>query len=242
MTITTLFFDLDDTLCDTQKADEKAIESLICHVKNYFNEYKLCQQFANRYLAGIYKTLSTKEKIKLLPIHNEEIFRIDLIKLIAEDLGCELSEKEASSIQRYFDQQRQHHLDFYPQIQQWLLSLRSKFKLVVITNGPVFSQKIKIEAVNLSAYVDHILIGGAEKEQKPAVSIFEKALLLSESNPSQVIHFGDKLETDVLGANRAGIHSVWISHGKNLVGDIKPKDILLHSQAMIDYVANFYQS
>jgi len=42
------------------------------------------------------------------------------------------------------------------------------------------------------------------------VSIFEKAMNLAKCEAHEAIHFGDKLSTDILGANNTGIASVWL--------------------------------
>jgi HAD superfamily hydrolase (TIGR01549 family) len=101
--------------------------------------------------------------------------------------------------------------EFFPGVKELLLELRGKYKLVVITNGPAFSQHPKLVKVSMKEYVDHIIVGGDEPEEKPCASIFEKALALVDASPSEVIHIGDSLTSDIDGANQMGIKSVWIA-------------------------------
>jgi N-acylneuraminate-9-phosphatase len=112
---------------------------------------------------------------------------------------------------------------------EFLTEARKLFTLVVITNGPEYSQVPKVEAIKLAEYVDHIIIGGQEPEQKPARSIFEKALKLANCKAHEAIHVGDSLAADIVGAHNSGITSVWISHQQPLDAElgINPHHTLL---------------
>ncbi len=212
-----LFLDLDETLCDTSGANKKAVFFMAEKAQALFDGRINSHDFANRYLKGIYRELDARYSELLLPINDEEKFRLDLIKLILDDLGISDADTAViTELQQTFDTARSYCFDFFPGIKELLEDLHTRFTLVVITNGPEFSQIAKINAVNLGKYVDHIIIGGQEKEQKPAVSIFEKALRLSGCNKNEVVHIGDSLKADVAGANNTGIVSIWISHGQEL--------------------------
>ena len=83
---------------------------------------------------------------------------------------------------------------------------------------------LKSSGVALQNFVDHIIIGGLEKEEKPAKSIFEKAMRLADCQPDEAIHVGDSLKTDIAGANNAGIRSIWVSHGEELKASLASPD------------------
>ncbi|MDQ0221182.1 FMN phosphatase YigB (HAD superfamily) [Peribacillus cavernae] len=87
---------------------------------------------------------------------------------------------------------------------------------MLITNGSPDLQKTKLEITSeLVPYFDQIVISGAFGRGKPDPSIFEHALSLMYLKKDEVIMVGDNLMTDILGANRAGILSVWINrHNK----------------------------
>lgn len=224
-----LFLDLDETLCDTSGANKKALFFMAEKARSLFGHRIDAQAFAERYLKGIYRELDVRYSQLLLPVIDEEKFRIALIRLILEDLHIDdTSDMAIAELQQTFDTARSYCFDFFPGIKELLLELRARFTLVVITNGPEFSQLAKINAVNLGNYVDHIIIGGQEKEQKPAVSIFEKALGLAQCSNEEVVHIGDSLKADIAGANNSGITSVWISHGNELdtAGGIIPDHII----------------
>lgn len=104
-----------------------------------------------------------------------------------------------------------------------LIELRQHYTLVVITNGPIFSQHPKLAATEMSEWVDHIIVGGEEPEEKPAASIFRKALKLADVKPEEALHIGDSLAADIAGANDMDILSVWVNpKGTDNLTEIEP--------------------
>jgi len=118
--------------------------------------------------------------------------------------------------------------------------MRKRMTLVVITNGPEFSQVPKVERINLSQHVDHIIIGGQEKEQKPASSIFTKALKLAACENHEVLHIGDGLTPDIGGANASNIKSVWVRHHQSFdqTLGITPDYIIEHPEEIPKFIEN----
>ena len=211
-----LFLDLDETLCDTTGANNKALKVMESKIKEMFSGNVDENHVAAQYIKGIYRDFDERFTKLFLPITNEGEFRLALIEQILEDAGIEtIPAGTATTLQKTFDDARTDFFDFFPSIKELLIDLRSHFTLVVITNGPEFSQVLKVETVQLDQYVDHIIIGGQEKEEKPAVSIFHKALKLAQCEAHEVMHIGDSLKADIAGANASNICSVWISHSQD---------------------------
>jgi HAD superfamily hydrolase (TIGR01549 family) len=232
--IKALFLDLDETLCDTGRANDQARRLMGEALQARYGAEFDGQRAARAYVAGIYRHWTDSERARYLPIINqqgENAFRLQLIRDLLTEQGVNaVSEATARELQSKFDSDRLEAFDFYPGIAEFLLEARKYFTLVVITNGPEFSQVPKVEAVKLSEYVDHIIIGGQEPEQKPARSIFDKALKLANCEAHEAIHVGDSLATDIAGAHNSGIISVWIQHQQPLDAElgINPRHTLLH--------------
>ena len=89
--------------------------------------------------------------------------------------------------------------------------MRNEFTLVVITNGPIYSQHPKVNKLELRKQVHHVIIGGEEPKEKPHKNIFIKACEFASCKPEEAIHVGDSLTADIKGAANSGIKSVWIS-------------------------------
>lgn len=229
-----LFFDMDETLCDTRGANLTARQLMGQAVEEEYGRDIDGQAFAAAYLSGIYREWSDAQRARYLPIieqQGEGAFRIQLIRDLLESQGVvSVTDESAIALQQRFDRDRLEAFDFYPGIKEFLIEARKFFTLVVITNGPEFSQVPKVEAVHLADYVDYVLIGGQEPEQKPAPSIFYKALQLAGCQAHQAIHVGDNLAADIAGAHNSGITSVWISHQQPLDAElgIDPHHTLLH--------------
>ncbi|KLV04457.1 HAD family hydrolase [Photobacterium aquae] len=219
-----IFLDMDETLCGTSEADQLAGQAFACWVKETYPELVNEQRFIERYLAGVYKQLNSEfpQLVALLP--DEGAFRTGLIRALLAEQGVDVDSDEACAAQAYFDDQRMAAFTFFPGVAELLRTLRERYKLVVITNGPTFSQYPKLAAVKMPDWVDHIIVGGDEPEEKPAASIFQKALDLVGAFPEEVLHIGDSLSSDIAGANRMGIKSVWVdASGEGIAGsDIVP--------------------
>nr|WP_244904126.1 HAD family hydrolase [Salinivibrio kushneri] len=201
---------MDETLCATSLADKRAGLIVASQLGEQYPGLD-AQHLVARYLQGIYKKLNDEFSglVHLLP--NERMFRAALLKALFSEQGFTLSNDSLFELQDAFNQQRMQAFDFFPNVKALLNILRADYQLVVITNGPVFSQRPKLEAVEMHKWVDHIVVGGEEPEEKPAASIFHKALDLVNCTADQVIHVGDSLTADVAGANAAGIQSVWVN-------------------------------
>ena len=230
-----LFLDLDETLCDTTGANNSALALMSKNAGDIFTGLD-ADTFAQQYLQGIYRNFDQAQTQRYMPIDNEEAFRHQLIQDLIAQQGYDCDPAAAQRLQLCFDNHRTECFDFFPGIKAKLAQWRQQYTLVVITNGPEFSQLTKVEAVNLTAYVDHIIIGGQEPEQKPAVSIFHKALSLAGCCPHEALHVGDSLAADIKGANDSGIRSLWISHNQPNDGRIIPSHSVESPDQFIEFI------
>ncbi|TOM32265.1 HAD family hydrolase [Vibrio parahaemolyticus] len=216
-----IFFDMDETLCATSQADKAAGQKFAAWIQQTYPQVSDPQAFLQRYLQGVYKKLNAEfpQLVALLP--DENAFRCGLIQRILAEDGIHIDAEQAQQAQHYFDSARMGAFTFFPGVKEMLTDLRKHYKLVVITNGPIFSQHPKLKATQMDEWVDHIIVGGEEPEEKPAASIFQKALNLVDIKPEEALHIGDSLAADIAGANNMGILSVWV----NATGASNPTEI-----------------
>jgi HAD superfamily hydrolase (TIGR01509 family) len=242
-----LFLDMDETLCDTTGANQKAQTLMGQEVQNRYGANVDGEGFARDYVTGIYREWTESQHQRYMPIieqQSEGAFRIQLIQDLLAERGIEnISAADAQTLQDKFDVDRLEAFEFYPSVAEFLAQARKLFTLVVITNGPEFSQIPKVEAVNMADYVDHIIIGGQEPEQKPARSIFDKALKLANCEAHEAIHVGDSLKADVAGAHNSGITSVWIQHQQPLDAElgINPHHTVMHPDEIPALIRELHQ-
>ncbi len=133
-----------------------------------------------------------------------------------EELGAKLAEQ--------FPAERRKRPLVYDETFAVLDALKDKYSLLLLTNGSPDLQQEKLDGVHeLMPYFDHIIISGQFGEGKPAASIFKHALERLGIEPEEGIMVGDKLTTDILGANTIGMTSVWINrHGMMRNDEIVP--------------------
>ncbi|MBE4265113.1 HAD family hydrolase [Vibrio parahaemolyticus] len=212
---------MDETLCGTSQADKAAGQKFAAWIQQTYPQVSDPQAFLQRYLQGVYKKLNAEfpQLVALLP--DENAFRCGLIQTILAEDGIHIDAEQAQQAQHYFDSARMGAFTFFPGVKEMLTDLRKHYKLVVITNGPIFSQHPKLKATQMDEWVDHIIVGGEEPEEKPAASIFQKALNLVDVKPEEALHIGDSLAADIAGANNMGILSVWV----NATGASNPTEI-----------------
>ena len=67
-----------------------------------------------------------------------------------------------------------------------------------------------------------IAISGEFGKGKPAPEIFNYALGLLGVEKNEVVMIGDNPKTDILGASKVGIDSIWINHHGRELTEITP--------------------
>ncbi|MCM3783434.1 HAD family hydrolase [Neobacillus mesonae] len=55
------------------------------------------------------------------------------------------------------------------------------------------------------------LQGESVRSYKPRPEMFQQALTLSGLQPDEVVHVGDSLKSDILGAQSAGLAAIWLN-------------------------------
>jgi len=83
------------------------------------------------------------------------------------------------------------------------------YMIGMISNGDSISIRNVLEATGLQDYFDVIVISEEVGIAKPYQKIFEVALAKLGVKPENAAMVGNKIDADILGANRAGMKSVW---------------------------------
>ncbi|WP_132305003.1 HAD family hydrolase [Paenibacillus sp. BK033] len=149
-------------------------------------------------------------------------------------LGVDNAELGAKLADQFPAERRKRPL-VYDETFRVLDALKGKYKLLLLTNGSPDLQREKLAGVpELIPYFDHIIISGEFGEGKPAASIFRHALERLGIEPDHGIMVGDKLTTDILGANTIGMTSVWVNrHGAVRNDEIIPAHEIAHLEELL---------
>ena len=111
----------------------------------------------------------------------------------------------------------------YPDAVPALEQLAPFYALGLLTNGAPDLQRLKIEASGLAGYFSNVLISGDVGFGKPAPRIFELLLARMGAEAETALMIGNSLESDIDGAQKAGMRAVWINRsGAACNKDIHP--------------------
>ena len=104
--------------------------------------------------------------------------------------------------------------DVIPALQR----LRSRFRLMALTNG-----NADLAVIGLAQYFEHALGAREAGAAKPDARIFEAMLQRAGLDPAQVVYVGDDPHADVAGARAVGMHAVWIDRfSRPWPGELEP--------------------
>jgi HAD superfamily hydrolase (TIGR01549 family) len=89
---------------------------------------------------------------------------------------------------------------------------RSGRKLGMISNaGDDANVQRLIDRAHLRPYFDPILISAAVGLRKPNPALFATVLTAWHLQPAEAVMIGDTLGADILGAQSAGLHQIWLT-------------------------------
>lgn len=88
------------------------------------------------------------------------------------------------------------------------------YKVGVVSNGLAIKQWEKLTRLGLSNAFDKVVVSEEVGIWKPEAGVFLKACEGLSVEPEECVYVGDRLDTDILGANRAGMTSVRLLRGK----------------------------
>jgi YjjG family noncanonical pyrimidine nucleotidase len=200
MKYTTLLFDLDHTLFDSDVAEAEAFDDTLQSVgasppSDYFDTF-----------ARINTDLWTKvEKGELSP---NEVRYLRFQQLIdATDLKADAAEMGDRYVWGLGN-----NGDLYPGTREVIDSLTGTVTLALITNGIGEVQRTRIDRLAIDHYFASIVISGEVGEAKPGTEIFDIVFdQLGGPDKQTALIIGDNLGSDILGGINYGIDTCWFN-------------------------------
>jgi putative hydrolase of the HAD superfamily len=98
-----------------------------------------------------------------------------------------------------------------------LASLTGRYRLGLVSNftHPPAVEQI-LTRVGLDRCFDQIIISGRLGVCKPHPAIFSELTRLLALAPDEIVFVGDELQADIVGAQRAGMRTVWMTYRQQL--------------------------
>jgi len=254
--IKAVVFDLDDTLLWDKKSVKEAFKAT-CKMAEatYDVDPEKLEEVVREEAKQLYATYETYEFTKNIGInpfeglwgdfvdddHHEQfqkmkeivpIYRKEAWKRGLKRLGVE-DEVFGEKLAEHFPIERKKNPFLYEESLRVLEELQGEYKLFLLTNGSPNLQNNKLDMTpELAPYFDDIIISGAFGKGKPDPSIFEHALERMGISKNQAIMVGDNLNTDILGATRVGIKSVWINRENKEKVEVEPDYEIEHLEEL----------
>ena len=201
-----IIFDLDDTLCDYQKAKENAksyiniiLKTIGIDIDPFWDHFNLVEPVLFRQFAD---GSITRDEYRTRRF-------VDVLKG-AHSTSLEIS----SELNNAYMQETNHKMElFYDTIPLMKVLQAKAIKAVILTNGPSDGQRAKFTVLALSQYIQRIYIGEEIGVSKPDRKAFEYVLRDLDAAASDVLMVGDSIEIDINGAKQAGINTILIDRG-----------------------------
>jgi len=200
-----VFIDLDDTLWDFHANAKSSLHEIyekrnLGHYFDNFEQYFQIYAKRNLELWEQYgKGAITKEALSL------ERFLYPLKKVGIED--AELALKIGHE---YLDL-LPTRTALVPYAKELLDYLYPNYPLTIVSNGFIEVQYRKLKSCQIEQYFSHVVLSEAAGALKPDKRIFEYGLELNKAIASETIMIGDSFESDIRGAQNAGIDQIFFS-------------------------------
>ena len=196
-------FDLDNTLWNVEtvigNAERRMREWLHERVPDFHVRFppEVIQELRNAVLEE-----SPELRHDLSTLREEILYRA-----IVE---CGMSRRDAKALARHafgIFLEARHEVEFFDGALETLDALSRQYLLGALTNGNADITRLRLDRYFRFGYSSATVGVG-----KPAPDIFHAALRHAGASPAEAVHVGDHLTDDIEGANRVGIHTIWVNH------------------------------
>ena len=196
--IQAVIFDLDNTLTDFMKAKENSITAAVDAMIDV--GLPLSRQEATEKIFAIYKDKG---------IEHQRVFNF----FLEQTMGRVDNRVLAAAVVAY-RRGREGSLVPYPHAKLVLNHLlKAGYKLAVVSDAPGFEAWLRLTALGLHHTFDLVLTYDDTGSHKPDPKGFLMALERLKVTPDQAVIIGDWKERDILGGNKAGLHTVYARYG-----------------------------
>ena len=218
--IKTITFDADDTLWDFQSAMKGALDSALQRIRHIVPT-DAAEQLTIQKMIDIRDQVACELGEGVVKL---EQIRYEAFVQTLEYVGVS-SRAMAEQIHRSYMEARFVRTTPYPDVAPALKALKRRYRIGIVSNGNSYPERC-----GLSDTFDFVVFAHDCGFHKPDRRIFELALSESGCLPHEVLHVGDSLETDVLGAQNCGLRNVWLNrqgvrNHTNIVPELEVPDL-----------------
>lgn len=207
--ITDIFFDLDHTLWDFDKNSGMAFQRV-------FEKYKIKVPLSDFLREYEPINLVYWKKYREESVSKEELRRGRLTETFdVFKLKFPLETIDALAVSYIEELPVDNHL--FENTIEILEYLSEKYALHIITNGFEEVQHLKLNNSGIKKYFSTITTSEEVGLKKPHPSVFQTAMKKASATPQKSIMIGDSFEADIVGAENAGMHTLFFNYRKEEV-------------------------
>ncbi len=211
--IRAIFLDLDDTLCAYWDASKIALrETFAKHAPEGVSPEQMTKAWAEAFR----KFSPDLKKTDWYPTYLKTggVTRIEQMRLALLELGYDDPER-AKSLGDSYGFLRDQNLQLFPEALEFLVAIKAKYPLGVMTNGPADIQRQELQTLGIEHYFDVFLIEGELGFGKPDPRVYQMgfdqmAAKLPGLKPEEILMIGNSYRHDILGAMEAGWQTAWV--------------------------------
>ena len=211
--IKAVFFDLDGTLCDSDTAWS------IAQSETFQLLHKQYPNVSEEALTEAWKTVHQRlfQQLNAGKYAMADV-RDARFQCLFKELGLPI-DKGMEELSDFFCSRYLTSLHLYNDVT--VLEELHAYHIGIITNGAhdehTDSQLSKVRHLGLSERIQSLTISGEIGIRKPRVEIFQVACERAGVLPKEALFVGDTIRNDIVGANRAGMTSVFINRKSDVL-------------------------
>ncbi|MCY4568299.1 MAG: HAD family hydrolase [Candidatus Poribacteria bacterium] len=211
--INAVFFDLDGTLCDSDTAWS------IAQSETFQLLHKQYPNVSEEALTEAWKTVHQRlfQQLNAGKYAMADV-RDARFQCLFKELGLPI-DKGMEELSDFFCSRYLTSLHLYNDVT--VLEKLHAYHIGIITNGAhdehTDSQLSKVRHLGLSERIQSLTISGEIGIRKPRVEIFQVACERAGILPKEALFVGDTIGNDIVGANRAGMTSVFINRKSDVL-------------------------
>ena len=198
--VSTISFDADDTLWDFNKVMRHALRFVLLEIQMRYPSAAAS--------LTVERMIEIRNEVARHPESRKlwlEKIRKKAFERTLRTIGCE-SNTLAAELNELYLQHRFEDIELYDDVLPTLSLLKQHYTLGIISNGNSYPERC-----GLDGFFSFTVFGQNHGVLKPDPHIFRIALQHAACPADQMVHVGDSLESDVAGAQSAGIYSVWLN-------------------------------
>lgn len=219
--VSVITIDLDDTLWDNKPTLDYAEQTL----------HNWLKQKSPR-IAEVYSISDLESHRREIALENPGIshdltlLRLESLSQLCKEMGY-MEEKAHEAISVFLE--ARNNVTLYNDVIPFLDKVSRNYKIVALSNG-----NANVDVIGLGHYFTLTLSPSCVGRSKPEPDMFYHVINQLNIEPDSILHVGDEPETDILGAHRAGVYSVWLNrHGVDFPKHIPLPDMEITSLSQL---------